>query len=85
MADYKYDNEDSDKTRASKLSSVVSDSKETDSNKHFQYMLVASILLPIVPLAFLIWPPLWSKWKMSGFLGVVTGWGCAIIVMTFVI
>ena len=85
MADYKYDNEDSDKTRASKLSSVADDSKETDSSKHFKYMLVSSILLPIIPLAFLMWPPLWSKWNMSGFLGVVAGWLCAIVVMAFVI
>ena len=47
----------------------------TECGNTFIRLFTLSLCLPIVVLAFVLWAPLWSKWKLCGFLGVVSAWG----------
>lgn len=72
---YTFDSEDSDQTRQHKLQRLLADTQQSKSRNIFISMFTASLLLPIVPLAFIMWPPLWAKWSIPGVLGVVVAWG----------
>jgi hypothetical protein len=47
----------------------------TECGNTFMRLFTLSLCLPIVVLAVVPWVPLWSKWKLCGFLGVVSAWG----------
>ena len=78
---YNYDSEDSEQTRQRKLQRLIADAQESQSSKTFWLLFTACYLLPIIPLAFILWMPLWTKWSVPGFLGVVAGWGSALIII----
>jgi len=81
---YHYNSEDSEETRQKKIQALIRDSSMPDDKVVFFQMLAASLVLPIIPLAFLVWMPLWSKWTLPGFLGVVVGWGGGLLVIILV-
>lgn len=82
---YQYDSEDSEATRAAKARALVRDSTMSESKDIFLRMLATSLVLPIIPLAFLIWAPLWSKWTLPGLLGVITGWGGGFLLLSILV
>ena len=78
---YNYDSEDSEQTRQRKLQALIGDAKQSQSSKTFWAMFVYSWIFPPLPLAFVVWMPLWARWYIPGFLGVVAGWGSALIII----
>ena len=80
-----FDSEDSAKTREKKLQAFIAESKSSDEQRLFMMFFVYSFLLPIIPLAFIVWAPLWSKWKLPGVLGVLSAWGGTLILVLIMI
>mgnify|MGYP001054945378 CR=1 FL=1 len=74
-----FDSEDSAKTREKKLQAFIAETNSSEEERLFMMFFVYSFLLPIVPLAFIVWAPLWSKWKLPGVLGVLSAWGGTLI------
>ena len=77
---YNYDSEDSAATRDRKLEYVIADARRSDASRDFWLSFVCAWLLPIIPLAYILAPPLWSKWTLPGVLGVVLAWGGFLII-----